>query len=483
MTIPAPSEAPAEHGAARVPSWSRPGDRLIAAGAAVLLAVLAAFRIGAKQLWVDEGVAVGLTQVPLRRFLFVITHWEVNQAPFYVLFAGWHVLGESPATMRALAASFAIATVPVLYLLGRRLYGSRAGAIACLLFAVHAMVVQWSQQIRGYTMAVFLVTLATYLLVRLIDRPSTAGGLLYAAVAALAVATHFFSALVILAHLLSVLVLKKRPGRVLLYTGVTVGVLLVPFALFVVTANGDPLRWVPDSNPSSTLRLLARLSGGSFTLVLASVTVAVGLVAIVAAWRRAPRSTESWRLVLPIFWVAVPVSATLAYSLVAEPIAVARFLIVVVPGIVLLVAFGVVSLPRRWLRVVALVALVASSLYTTSGWYRADSREDWKAATSSVLRDLQPGDAVIVEPRTGSAVAQYYARHLGETDLPLVTDLDFDGPAVSDRLWEMRRGDEVSGWLADAGLEEWRDRNYALERTDELQGVTVRLYVRRDPGP
>jgi len=128
-----------------------------------------------------------------------------------------------------------------------------------------------------------------------------------------------------------------------------------------------------------------------------------------------------------------------------------------------------------------MVALLATSLYTVSGWYRAPSKEDWKAATSTVLADLQPGDAVIVEPRTGTAVAHYYARHLGDTDLPIVTDLDFDGPAVGDRLWEMRRGDEVSGWLADNGLEEWRDRHYVLTRTDEFQGVTVRLYVRRDP--
>ena len=35
---------------------------------------MAAYRIGHKQLWVDEGVAVGLSHEPLGRFLFVITH-------------------------------------------------------------------------------------------------------------------------------------------------------------------------------------------------------------------------------------------------------------------------------------------------------------------------------------------------------------------------------------------------------------------------
>ena len=311
-------------------------------------------------------------------------------------------------------------------------------------------------------MAVFLVTLATYLLVRLVDRPSTPAGLLYAVVAVLAVATHFFSVLVIGAHLLSLLALRPRPARVLLFTGATISVLLVPFAAFVLTANGEPLAWVPDSTPTSTARLLARLAGGSYTLVVATLVGAVGLVSVAAAWRRAPRSVEAWRALLPVVWLVVPLVATLAYSLVAEPIAVARFLIVVVPAISLLVAFGLVNLPWRWLQAVALVALIATSLYTVTAWYRAPSREDWTGATEAVLRDLRPGDAVIVEPRTGNGAAQYYARHLGHTELPIVTDLDFDGPAVGDRLWELRRGDDVSGWLADSGLEDWRDRHYVL---------------------
>ena len=454
-------------------------DGWIAVAATALLAVLAVIRSGAKQIWVDEAVAVGLTQVSLRRFLFVITHWEVNQAPFYVLFAGWHVLGDSPATMRALAAVFAVATVPVLYLLGCRLYTSRIAAVACVLFSVNAMIVQWSQQIRAYTMAVFLVTLATYLLVRLVDRPSTASGLLYALVAVLAVATHFFSVLVIGVHLLSVLALRPRPAKVLLFTAATIGVLLVPFAAFVLTANGDPLSWVHDTTATSTARLLARLSGGSLTLVVAAVVAVVGVVAVASTWRRTPRSVEAWHALLPLAWLVVPLVATLGYSLVAQPVAVARFLIVIVPAISLLLAFGLANLPWRWLRLVTLAVLLLTSLYTVTAWYRAPSKEDWTGATELVLRDLRPGDAVIVEPRTGNAAAQYYARHLDGSQLPIVTEIDFAGPAVGDRLWEMRRGDDVSGWLADAGLEQWRDQHYSLISTEELQGVTVRLYERR----
>ena len=86
---------------------------------------MAAYRIGHKQLWVDEGVAVGLSHESLGRFLYVITHYEVNQSPFYVVFRAWHVLGNDPAIMRALSAVFSVATIPLVYIVGRRLYDAR----------------------------------------------------------------------------------------------------------------------------------------------------------------------------------------------------------------------------------------------------------------------------------------------------------------------------------------------------------------------
>ena len=82
---------------------------------------MTAYRIGHKQLWVDEGVVVGLSHESLGRFLYVITHYEVNQSPFIVVFDAWHVLG----TIRdhaALSACSPFATIPLVYVVGRRLY-------------------------------------------------------------------------------------------------------------------------------------------------------------------------------------------------------------------------------------------------------------------------------------------------------------------------------------------------------------------------
>ena len=333
---------------------------------------MAAYRIGHKQLWVDEGVAVGLSHESLGRFLYVITHYEVNQSPFYVVFRAWHVLGNDPAIMRALSAVFSVATIPLVYVVGRRLYDARTGAIAAVVLAFNGLVLQWSQQVRGYTMAMFLVTLATYLFVRTVDEPSTARGFVYGIVAVAAVATHFFSVLVIAAHAVSFLVMRPRPTRVFLVPAALIGGLLLPVALFVATANGDPLAWVDEPGGKVFGRALSRLAGGKFPLLAYCVLGAIGVFVTFRAVRAEPRSPDSFRLLLPCTWVAVPVVLGGVFSVLVTPVFVAKFFIGILPGVALVVVFGIANLRPRTLRVAALLGLVALSLIGTVRWYQAE---------------------------------------------------------------------------------------------------------------
>jgi 4-amino-4-deoxy-L-arabinose transferase-like glycosyltransferase len=452
-------------------------EPLVVGAAMILLGVMAAYRIGRKQLWTDEGVAVGLSHDSIGRFLYVITHWEVNQSPYYVVFRAWHVLGDDPATMRALSAVFAIATLPVLYAIGRRLYDARVGAIACVVLAVNAVVLQWSQQIRAYTMAMFLVTLATYCFLRLIDDPTTARGLLYGVVAVAAIGTHFVGGLIIVAHGVSVLVLRARPVRALAAAGAVLGVFLVPIVLFVVTAEGDPLAWVDEPGGTVFVRALSRLAGGRLPFAVALVLGAIGVVGTARGVRDDPRSREAFRLLLPVLWVVVPVTLGIAFSVLVEPLFVAKFFIGVLPGSALVVAFGITSLRPRALGAGALVVVVACSVNASLRWYRTDSREDWVRATGAVVARTRPDDAVVVLPGIGGSVAEYYARRSHDHTLRVVAP-DPDDVPLTDRLWELE-GPVDSDWPRTRDYPGWRDRNYELVESETFDGVVVRLYERQ----
>jgi mannosyltransferase len=453
-------------------------ETLVVVGATVALAVMAAYRIGHKQLWVDEGVAVGLSHESLGRFLYVITHYEVNQSPFYVVFRAWHVLGDDPAIMRALSAAFSVATVPLLYAVGRRLYNARVGAIASVILAANGLVLQWSQQIRAYTMAMFLVTLATYLFVRAVDEPTTTRGFVYGVVALAAVGTHFFSVLVIAAHAVSLLVLRQRPTRTFVVPGALIAGCLLPVALFVATAEGDPLAWVDEPDGKVFARALSRLAGGRLPLLAYGVLGAIGVVATIRAVRDDPRSPAAFRLLVPCWWVAVPIALGGLFSIVVTPVFVAKFFIGILPAIALVIAYGVANLRPRVVSVSALVALVVFSVFSSARWYRADSREDWIAATAVVAAQAGPEDVVVVLPSIGGSVAEYYAR--GEHDVELTVDVpDPDVAPVADQLWQME-GPVMSDWPRVRRYPEWRERYFELVDTQSFKGITVSRYERRD---
>ena len=99
----------------------------LALAATVLAAVVGLWDLGRRSFWYDEAFTVGIVDRPIGDVLWRITHWEVNQSPYYLLFAGWFRLGQSEELLRLLSVAFAVAAVPAIYLLGRRLVDTRQG--------------------------------------------------------------------------------------------------------------------------------------------------------------------------------------------------------------------------------------------------------------------------------------------------------------------------------------------------------------------
>jgi uncharacterized membrane protein len=59
-------------------------------------------------------------------------------ALYYFLLRFWLTLGGSEGFVRGLSVLFSVATIPITFFLGARLFGRRAGLLASLLLAVNA---------------------------------------------------------------------------------------------------------------------------------------------------------------------------------------------------------------------------------------------------------------------------------------------------------------------------------------------------------
>jgi mannosyltransferase len=380
-------------------------------------AVLCFHSLAAKSFWFDEGVSVVIARLDWSNFLRILWRREANMSLYYLLLHFWLQLGSSEFFIRTLSVVFALATIPALYLLGRRLFDSRVGLIAAALLAVNAYFVRYSQEARSYTLMLFLCVLSSLYFLKHLANSSRRNRLAYVLISALAVYAHFFAGLLVLAQWLSLRFLDRQripqaTRKVWRWMALSVS----PAAVFVATTGAGPLRWVKRPGPKELEDLALRLTGNGGWLLLFAYAFAC-LAALIPVWRLARQrsSGDLWRYRFLVFWLFFPVLLTVAVSF-ARPLFLPRYFFFCLPALLLLAASGLARLRAAWMLAPALLLFLALSLRGTASYYQQDfdlQREDWRAASHYLLTNARLSDAAMFHVPMGRMPYEYYHSLLG----------------------------------------------------------------------
>ena len=366
---------------------------------AAVSALAGIIAIGRKPLWLDEALDVQWTHLGWHDYLSLTFRSEMGQAVWLLLLKPWlSIAGHGEVAARAPSVLFAAAACALLVPVGRTLLGSRqAGAAAGLLMACSAFVVHWEQQARTYTLALFASVAVTYLFLRALRSSGWRWWLLYALVGVVAVYTHFFVGLVLVAHAAAAFAFRPRPGRPAIYAGFTVVLLALPAAAFAIDMS--PARgFIPPLTLDGFTAELHLLAGGRWAIAAAAVAGAV-----LAAAR-----VDRWKALLLLGWLVVPLAATAALS-IGHPSFIARYLICVVPAASLCGAYLLTRIPRWW-GAAAVVATCAWALGPVADWYRSPFSEDWRAAAAYVDTSRAESDHLTVTTDWLTLVSGYYMK-------------------------------------------------------------------------
>jgi mannosyltransferase len=125
---------------------------LLLLGITLLGAGLRIFAIGEKGIWLDEAFSVWLGWHRLPEMWGWIARIDQHPPFYYTILNVWMRLGDDAATVRLLSAVFSTLTIPVTFLLGRRLAGVRVGLLAALLLAISPFHVRFAQEARMYAL-------------------------------------------------------------------------------------------------------------------------------------------------------------------------------------------------------------------------------------------------------------------------------------------------------------------------------------------
>ena len=463
----------------------------------VLAGVLYFYRIDSEGLWIDELTSIEDAQK---------SPWEFRVRPLYfILLRLWMYFGRSDAWLRSLSVIFAIAAIFLLYRLGCRLLGEKEGLIAATMMTLSPLFINHAQEVRMYVVSTCLGVAGTLFLANAVtakesedpSHSSLAGWCVFRLLAILTVPLN----ITLLFPDIVIYWLRFRQRRsALIRFGGWLGLLLLlwsPCVLSVLQATSSdstyashhPNRRPPElDNVIRTLKFwtiwpfavqanaIASTFYKLFTFLLAGF---IGL----ALFQKHRSPGVLWGMA----WFVLPLVAILAYSFIAIPIWVNRYLLFVSPYLFLVLAAALSRLWRQW-RVAAVVMALLYLIAVSGGlvrYYTVQDRPDYKFITQTIEQYEQPGDIivwglfaydVVLDHYSVGKVEVYPNKILGaESDADISRWLE-DFPNAPSRLWLVLKVAEQDY----PRFEQQLERQYNFEKTFEYeQGSKVLLLTER----
>jgi mannosyltransferase len=381
-----------------------------AAVATIVAGVLSFLHLSQDSFWVDEGSSVMIADQSFSETWRLLITQELNGSPYFLLLHGWLKFGRSETFVRSLSVIFAVATIPLVYAIGRKLFHPIGGAAAAVLLAVNGYFISNAQEARQYSFALFLSTLATYLLIVGIDRRRPWIWVAYAFVGAISVYAHLFGAFVIVAHVVSLVARRWRdlPWKQMFGSFVGLGLMQIPLALFVMNNDRGQIDWVPEPSPQLLRDGFDEITGmaGDGMLWAYAVVGALGLVGMIVSFVREGRSRRSWGYVLCFLWFLAPIFISYGISF-TKPIFYPRYIIISVAALALIGGGAIAFIRPRIVASIAALLLIWPALPGIDAHYD-DTKAEWRQTTRFVIENAQPGDAVIFFSPTGRRPFEYY---------------------------------------------------------------------------
>ena len=477
--------------------------------AALILIVLLAFalrvyRLDAQAIWWDESLSVyratrDLGTVLANTILIqnVVTTDTVPPLYFLLLHFLVPVFGTTEFAMRFFSLAANVATIPLLYVLARRLLtlthsplscspglrtgeGPGVGVIAALLGALSPFYVWYAQEARPYALVLFWSTLAVYALVRAfsirlsVSPQAIRWVAVYILAAIAALYTHYYAIFLIPFHvvLIAALVWRKQRAWVALpAVPLASAFLLIPLVRSSVAGNVDT---GPDFVPFD---IILRDLLNSFTVGITvdfaqaiwidALMLGLFLIGIVAITHHASRITL-------LAYIFVPVICVVAASYFRPLYQNSRYLIAISPAFYLGVAAGIVALAFRW-RILAVPALgvflVGATISLNNLYFDPRyGKDDHRAWADSLRERVRPGDFLILDSPHTEELFQYYARDLVPwKSLPV---LNADSPDADLAVIREAYRKNVRVWFLEMDVS-FDDAERRIERLLNQEGVLL----------
>ncbi len=332
-----------------------------------------------------------------------------HPALYYLLLGWWmDVVGQSDVAVRAFSAVASLATVPVLWAIGRRRSETLA-VLAALIGLSSPFLLRYGTEARMYALLTFFVALAWLAVERALERPDPGRLAVVAAVTAALIHTHYWSFWLIGATLLmgATATVFGEPDRrrSVIRTMIAVSAGAATFVVWLgvffdqLGSTGTP--WADRARPAEIAIEAMQALGGNNRFEGELLGLLVVVLALLGAFGTARGDVVELRFGLgPLSIAAVATVATLAIgggvALVTAGAFEGRYTAVVVPFVLVLAARGLAQFPAG-IGLVTTAVVVVFGLAIGADEARRDRTQAGDVA-AAIAAGAQPGDVVAFCP-------------------------------------------------------------------------------------
>ncbi len=349
------------------------------------------------------------------------------------------------------SAVFAAIDLLLLYFLARRFFGSLVAVFASLLYLLNTLQLNYAQDARSYTLQILFLCLSWYAICVLFSsdlsqKSAIIWWICFIVSSTLAMYSQLFTEVVLVTQLVAIVILFVVPNawrarvhkqlRPLIVSWVCMSILIAP--LLYTSRVGSKTGWLAIPTPSDVYHLFLTISGQSKILLgffglLLLLGMCVALLAVLPQGRDLLKRSSllpadeagatQWQrrflqflplMVILVCWMICPVVISYVVSQKWTRLFSPRYLVVIVPAFILLVALGISVLRWRVAQIVLGLCLILLCLHHVPNYYNNAQVEDWRTGTQWLQAHYHPGNGLICYDNSqGCAVdIEYYSANL-----------------------------------------------------------------------
>lgn len=338
--------------------------------------------------------------MPLREIMDMF-EGENNPPLYFFLMHAWiGIAGIEPFQVRFLSFIFGALSPVIIYLIGKRNFSVGIGISAALLFTFSSFNTYLAQEVRVYSLFVFLTLVSVYVFLNLLKEFKTKTFILLTAINILLIYSHFFAFWVLIVEFTMVFLfpdLRKRLTKPFyLMTGILFLAFLPYMMIFihrVLSSSGGT--WLAPPTISSLYNLFWKFCNQPVPAVMVLTILSAGIGKYLFLRMKGKVTLDKPALFL-IIWFLLPTMGTFIISFFL-PLFYEKYLVFLAPSIYLLVCISTTFITNnRSFTSVIFLTLITTFMVTSS------PRPNFSKSVSTITSDIksmnQSNDPVLITP-------------------------------------------------------------------------------------